>query len=108
MQATNVQWGKRFVFFSCFVGCIFYTAKKAYSSPARYIFSVTNYFDVSQVFVDDYNDNCPYLQDVNIALDLEPIPPLQTAAFFTAYATDKDSGVNGQIRYQASSPVERM
>ncbi|CAH3017812.1 unnamed protein product [Porites evermanni] len=61
-----------------------------------------------KVFVDDDNDNCPYLQDVNIALDLEPIPPLQTAAFFTAYATDKDSGVNGQIRYQASSPVERI
>jgi len=52
--------------------------------------------------VDDYNDNCPFLQEVNINLDLEPIPPLQSAAFFTAVASDKDSGVNGQIRYKVS------
>lgn len=45
------------------------------------------------------------MQEVNIDLDLEPIPPLRSAAFFTAVATDKDSGVNGQIRYKASDPV---
>lgn len=65
-------------------------------------------FDLLQVIVDDYNDNCPYLQDVNINLDLEPIPPLQAAAFFMAVASDKDSGTNGQIQYKVSSPVERM
>lgn len=46
MPATNVQWEETFpFFFSFFVGCIVYTAQKACSSPARYIFSVTNYFD---------------------------------------------------------------
>ena len=40
--------GKTFLFFLfLYVRCIVYTAKKTYSSPARYIFSVTNYFDVS-------------------------------------------------------------
>ena len=48
--------GKNVSFFSFFVcalyrlyseSCIVYTAKKTYSSPARYIFSVTNYFGVS-------------------------------------------------------------
>ena len=41
--------GKNFSFpsFFFFLRCIVYTAKKTYSSPARYIFSVTNYFGVS-------------------------------------------------------------
>lgn len=57
-----------------------------------------------QIIVEDYNDHCPFLQEVNIDLDLEPIPPLQKDAFFTAVASDKDSGVNAQIRYKASEP----
>ena len=61
-----------------------------------------------QVLVEDFNDNCPILQDVNINLDLEPIPPLQSAPFFTAVANDKDEGINAQIQYKASAPVERM
>lgn len=65
-------------------------------------------FWFTQVIVDDYNDNCPFLQEVNINLDLEPIPPLRSAAFFTAIASDKDDGVNAQIEYKASSPIERM
>ena len=60
------------------------------------------------MIVDDYNDNCPFLQEVNITLDLEPIPPLRSAEFFTAIASDKDDGVNAQIQYKASSPIERM
>ena len=60
-----------------------------------------------QVVVEDYNDHCPFLQEVNINLNLEPIPPLRKAAFFTAVATDKDSGVNGRITYNVSDP-ERM
>ena len=60
-----------------------------------------------QVLVEDYNDHCPFLKEVNIDLDLEPIPPLQKDAFFTASATDRDSGVNAQIRFKASDP-ERM
>lgn len=47
------------------------------------------------------------MSEVNIDLDLEPIPPLQKDAFFTAAATDRDSGVNAQIRFKASDP-ERM
>ena len=40
--------GKNVSFFLfLYVRCIVYTAKKTYSSPARYIFSVTNYFGVS-------------------------------------------------------------
>lgn len=61
-----------------------------------------------KIFVDDFNDNCPILQDVNITLDLEPIPPLRSASFFTAVASDKDDGVNAQIQYKASSPLERI
>ncbi|XP_078366293.1 uncharacterized protein LOC144650486 [Oculina patagonica] len=57
-----------------------------------------------KIIVEDYNDHCPFLQEVNINLDLEPIPPLRSAAFFTAVATDKDSGLNGQIEYKASDP----
>lgn len=60
-----------------------------------------------QVFVEDYNDHCPFLAEVNIDLDLEPIPPLQKDPFFTAVASDRDSGVNAQIRFKASDP-ERM
>ncbi|KAK2566269.1 Thrombospondin-4 [Acropora cervicornis] len=51
-----------------------------------------------KVLVEDFNDNCPILQDVNITLDLEPIPPLQSAPFFTAVANDKDAGINAQIQ----------
>lgn len=76
--------------------------------PQKSFSSLLLWFDFLQVIVDDYNDNCPYLQDVNINLDLEPIPPLQSAAFFTAIATDKDDGVNAQIQYKASLPIERM
>ncbi|KAK2566263.1 Cartilage oligomeric matrix protein [Acropora cervicornis] len=61
-----------------------------------------------KVLVEDFNDNCPILQDVNINLDLEPIPPLQSAPFFTAVASDKDAGINAQIQYKASAPVERI
>ncbi|XP_074619052.1 uncharacterized protein LOC141877910 isoform X2 [Acropora palmata] len=61
-----------------------------------------------KVLVEDFNDNCPILQDVNITLDLEPIPPLQSAPFFTAVANDKDAGINAQIQYKASAPVERI
>lgn len=57
-----------------------------------------------QVFVEDYNDHCPFLKEVNIDLDLEPIPPLRKEAFFTAIATDKDSGVNARITYNVSEP----
>lgn len=66
------------------------------------------FLDLPQVLVEDFNDNCPILQDVNITLDLEPIPPLQFAPFFTAVANDKDDGINAQIQYKASAPVERM
>ena len=64
-------------------------------------------FCLVKVIVEDYNDHCPYLADVNIDLDLEPIPPLQKEAFFIAEATDRDSGVNAQLRFTASDP-ERM
>ena len=64
-------------------------------------------FFLVQVIVEDYNDHCPFLAEVNIDRDLEPIPPLQKDAFFTAAATDRDSGVNAQIRFKASDP-ERM
>jgi len=57
-----------------------------------------------KVFVEDYNDHCPFLAEVNIDLDLEPIPPLQKDPFFTAVASDRDSGVNAQIRFKASDP----
>ncbi|XP_022792613.1 uncharacterized protein LOC111331710 [Stylophora pistillata] len=57
-----------------------------------------------KVVVEDYNDHCPFLKEVNIDLDLEPIPPLRKEAFFTAVATDKDSGVNARITYNVSEP----
>lgn len=54
----------------------------------------------------DYNDHCPVLP--NVSYTLKPIPPLQKLPFFTANATDRDSGVNGQIMFSKSEVFEAM
>lgn len=59
-----------------------------------------------KMFVLDYNDHCPMLPNVSYAL--KPIPPLQKLPFFTANATDGDSGVNAEIVYSKSEVLEAM
>nr|AXL14330.1 mega-thrombospondin [Nematostella vectensis] len=56
-----------------------------------------------KIFVLDYNDNCPILPKVSYTL--KPIPPLQPQPFFTARATDKDSGLNGHVTYTSSQLI---
>ena len=61
---------------------------------------------ILQVLVLDYNDHCPVLP--NVSYVLKPIPPLQKLPFFTANATDGDSGVNAEIVYSKSEVWEAM
>ncbi|XP_031564283.1 uncharacterized protein LOC116299704 isoform X2 [Actinia tenebrosa] len=61
---------------------------------------------VMKIYVEDYNDHCPILPSVSY--DLYPIPPLRNESFFTVKATDKDSGVNGQITYTRSQMISAV
>lgn len=51
-------------------------------------------FCLVQVFVEDYNDYCFFLLEVNIDLDLELILFFQKDVFFIVVVIDRDSGVN--------------
>ncbi len=51
------------------------------------------------------NDNCPILNETSWSI--EPVPALQIDPVVVLSATDRDSGLNGEIQYLSALPTVR-